>query len=203
MDGTCAVAFPCFYRGLDAIRALLFSVVNFPSGVLLMVFASLVDTHQCRFEIRPNRSLGWRAATAFYCALVCVSMGVAVGFALLGFWPILPFAGVELLALGAAFYVVARRTSYREVVIIDDCTVAVKTGTTHLKCTWKFARAWTRVILSAPTVRWYPSKLLLRSHGKEIEVGEFLNERERRILAGDLRRVVDAGPDMPSAHPNT
>ena len=166
-----------------------------------MTFASFVNRDQSRFEIRPNRSLDWRATKVFYLALVCVSMGIAGGFAAMGFWPILPFAGAELLAVGGAFYVCALSGRQREVVLIDDRTVAVQTGTTSLKCTWKFARAWTKVILSVPTVGWYPSKLLLRSHGSEIEVGEFLNERERRQLAGDLRRVIDTGAQWPATNP--
>ncbi len=158
-----------------------------------MVFASIVNRDQCRFEIRPNRSADWRATKVFYLALVCVLMAISGGFAVMGFWPILPFAGAELVALGCAFYVCAQRGYRREIIVVDDDTVAVEAGTTKLQCTWKFARTWTKVILSRPRVRWYPSRLLLRSHGCEIEVGEYLNEQERRQLAGDLRRVIDTG----------
>ena len=159
----------------------------------MMVFASFINRDQCRFEIRPNRSADWRATKVFYLVVVGVSMAIAGGFAAMGFWPILPFAGAELIALGGAFYVCALQGSRREIIVIDDDTVAVEAGTTSLECTWKFARTWTKVILSRPRVKWYPSRLLLRSHGCEIEVGEYLNEQERRQLAGDLRRVIDSG----------
>ena len=158
-----------------------------------MVFASFVNRDQRRFEIRPNCSADWRATKVFYLVLVCVSMAIAGGFAVAGFWPILPFAGAELVALGGAFYICALRGSRREIIVVDDDMVVVKAGTNRLECTWKFARTWTKVILSRPRVRWYPSRLLLRSHGCEIEVGEYLNEEERRQLAGDLRRAIDTG----------
>ena len=196
VGGTCAVAFLWFYRGLGDNSSIVVECRNDP---LVMVFASFVNRDHCRFEIRPNRSLDWRTTKFFYLALVCVSMGIAGGFAAMGFWPILPFAGAELAALGLAFYVCALRGTQREIVVIDDNTVAVEAGTTSLECTWKFARAWTKVILSRPRVRWYPSRLLLRSHGCEVEVGEFLNEQERRRLAGDLRRVINTGAQLVDA----
>jgi len=40
-------------------------------------------------------------------ALIVIASGT--GFALLGAWPVLPFAGLEVLGLGAAFVVHARR----------------------------------------------------------------------------------------------
>jgi uncharacterized membrane protein len=44
--------------------------------------------------------------------------------------------------------------------------------------------------LLAPKVRWYPSRLVLRSHGKVVEFGGFLNEPERWQLAGQLQRAI-------------
>ena len=156
----------------------------------MMVFSSSVSNNHCRFEIRPNRSLSWRATKAFYLGIVCVSASIALGFAALGFWLILPFAGAELVALGFAFYLCALQGRQREVVSVDEDMVAVENGSRRLDCTWRFARAWTDVIVSRSRVRWYPSRLLLRSHGTEIEVGGFLNEQERQHLAGDLQRVI-------------
>lgn len=40
-------------------------------------------------------------------ALTVVAIGT--GFALMGAWPVLPFAGLEVLMLGVAFVVYARR----------------------------------------------------------------------------------------------
>ena len=58
--------------------------------------------------IRPNCSLPWRGTVRFYLGIVIVSLGIAAAFAMKGIWLILPFAGLEMVALGAALYIVAR-----------------------------------------------------------------------------------------------
>ena len=55
-----------------------------------------------------------------------VSLTVAVGFALAGYWPILPFAGLELLALGAALRWSLREGQRRELIRVDEDRVLVR-----------------------------------------------------------------------------
>jgi uncharacterized membrane protein len=43
--------------------------------------------------------------------LAIVTVSIGIGFALLGAWLVLPFAGLEVLGLGAAFVGYARRFS--------------------------------------------------------------------------------------------
>ena len=43
-----------------------------------------------------------------FAALAAVTLGIGIGFALCGAWLVLPFAGLEVLALGAAFVLHAR-----------------------------------------------------------------------------------------------
>ena len=43
--------------------------------------------------------------------LAVVTLSIGVGFALLGAWLILPFAGLEVLALSAAFLCYARQVA--------------------------------------------------------------------------------------------
>ena len=47
-------------------------------------------------------------ATAF-AALAALTLAIGVGFAFVGAWLVLPFAGIEALMLAVAFFVVARR----------------------------------------------------------------------------------------------
>ena len=44
-----------------------------------------------------------------YVGLALVVLAIGVGFALVGAWPVLPFAGLEALLLGVAFVAYARR----------------------------------------------------------------------------------------------
>jgi uncharacterized membrane protein len=48
---------------------------------------------------KPNCSATWRSNQLVLLPLALPSLTIATAFALLGAWPILPFAGLELLAL--------------------------------------------------------------------------------------------------------
>ena len=85
----------------------------------------------CRWIIRPNQSLSWRGLLWIYAVVAVCLLGMSVAFALQGFWPVLPFAGLELLALGAAFYLCLARSQWREIVSIDADVVRA-CGIQHL-----------------------------------------------------------------------
>jgi uncharacterized membrane protein len=46
-----------------------------------------------------------------FALLAAVTLSIGIGFALMGAWLILPFAGLEVLALGAAFLCYARQVA--------------------------------------------------------------------------------------------
>ena len=54
----------------------------------------------------------------------------------------------------------------------------------------QFHPYWVRVRLEAGRWRGWPSRLLLGSHGRVVEVGRFLNEAERRLLAQRLTELL-------------
>jgi uncharacterized membrane protein len=142
------------------------------------------------FVIAPNQSMSWKELLWAYCAIAGVSLAIAVYFWVQGLTLVLPFSGLELLALGAALYITAWRGGAREVITITVDSVHVETGRTGPQLRHDFQRYWTRVVLRRPWVAWYPSKLLLCSRGREIEVGRFLNEEERRGLAQILQSAI-------------
>lgn len=146
------------------------------------------DAQQLRFVLRPNQSISWRGLRLFFAALCVVSLSIALALTLLGFWPVLPFAGLEMLAVGAGLYAVARRGQVREVIYIDPQSVRIERGREAPDQQWQLARTWAKVVLERCPKQWYPSRLLIRSHGRSIEIGSFLNEDERQRLAHELGR---------------
>ena len=108
----------------------------------------------------------------------------------MGFWLVLPFAGAEVIALGAGFYYCALGGKATEVVSVDDRRVAVEKGTPATRRVCEFERAWAKIALLPARINWYPSRLVIRSHGKQVQLGAFLSEPERRKLAGELGRVI-------------
>ena len=117
-------------------------------------------------------------------------MTVAIGFSLMGAWMIFPFAGLEMLGLGIVLYICACRAANCEVISINNERVTVSKGRYQPKESCEFQRTWARVWLRRSGINWYPSQLLIRSHGREVEVGGFLEEDERQKLAEALAKVL-------------
>jgi uncharacterized membrane protein len=155
-----------------------------------MVFSTVDSKRNWRIVIRPNRSLSSRQMQLAFLLIVCVCIGIASVFALMGMWPVLPFAGAEMLVVGIGFYLSVRSGLESEVVSIDGDRVAVERGSEPDRQRLELQRAWAKIRLLPPKIRWYPSRLVIGSHGKAVELGGFLNEQERLQLADQLRRVI-------------
>ena len=140
--------------------------------------------------IRPNQSLSWRQAIQVYAVIAIVCLGIGIAFALHGFWTVLPFAGLEILVLGAAFCLCLTRSQIREVVSVNASVVTVEKGRQTPEERWECPRAWARIRLEQPQIAWYPSRLAIAFQGRQVQVGAFLNEEERRALAVELQQVI-------------
>ncbi len=143
-----------------------------------------------RYILRPNCSLSWTAAKLCFATIAGVTFTVAFVFAFFGLWPVLPFAGLELAVLGYCFYRCAAHAQNREVITVGPQVVKVEKGRTRPDDRWDLPRAWAVVAMERHAIRGYPSRLFLRSHGRRVEFGSFLNEEERRELALDLSRTL-------------
>ena len=60
-------------------------------------------------QIPVNFSISPKALAAAFALLAAVTVAIGIGFASLGAWLVLPFAGLETLALAIAFFALARR----------------------------------------------------------------------------------------------
>jgi uncharacterized membrane protein len=154
--------------------------------------ATYFDHHDCsrRFLIRPNCSLRWREVVRFYLAMVVVSFGIAVAFALQGAWLVLPFAGLEMAVLGAALYLVARRSYRWQVVSVHTDRIEIAEHGRGQQRLETFQRAWARVRLQPAAIQGHPSRLTIGSHGRRVEIGGCLNEDDKKYLAHELSLAV-------------
>ena len=110
--------------------------------------------------------------------------------ALKGLWPILPFAGLEMLVLGWAMRVCLRRRHYSQIITLTDERVTLETRVQSDYSQVVFPRHWAQVRLHRADTHLHPSRLTIESHGRAYEVGSFLTEEERRALAARLMRSV-------------
>lgn len=149
-------------------------------------------SHPDLIVIVPNLSLSDWASRWVFAAIAGVSLSIAMGFAYLGAWPILPFAGGELLLLAWAMRANRKACRRREVVEIDDRYVRVGVGYESPEQVCRFTRAWTQVWVLPSLKTNDRNRLLLRSAGKQVEIGSFLSDKERQSLAVQLRRLIDS-----------
>lgn len=140
--------------------------------------------------IAPDGSLTPNAAWLFG-ALACLPMAISASWACVaGLWPILPFAGLESLAVILTLRHCLRRNAYREVVRVEAGRISIESGRLRPERTAVFEQAWSRVMLD---VEVEPSRLWLVCRSRRLELGRGLREADRRQLADRLKQVVGSG----------
>jgi uncharacterized membrane protein len=117
---------------------------------------------------------------------------IASAFTIAGFWPILPFAGLEVALLGCALYWSMRKTRVREFVRVDERCVLIRKHEAGRDVELEFSRYWTQVRLVRPKATLWPSRLLLKSKGRSVEIGSFLTNDERDGLKHRLSEVIES-----------
>ncbi len=147
------------------------------------------DNGRC-FVLAPNLAPDWGQTMRIFVGISVVCLGIALVCTWFGFWPVLPFAGIELTALGIALYVSARRSLDREVVHVGNGRVRIEKGRGRVEQSWELEQAWTEVVLRQMPRRWEETQLVLRSRGQEVILGGFLELEERRSLARELGRCI-------------
>ena len=139
--------------------------------------------------ITRNHSLT-NTQAGFIVGFLAVVLGsIAVMFYSQGAWLVLPFAGLELLAVTAGFYACIRHNNDYELVEVDDTRIRVRRSIAKREQNFSFQTHWTNVMLEV-TEGWYPSKLWVKSKGKQVELGGWLTDDERRQLAQRLKNLI-------------
>jgi len=142
------------------------------------------------FVVMPNKAMPWNQLVWIYSIIASFTIGVALGFFSQGLTLVLPFAGLEVVALGAALYISAWRGGVKEVISVTGDKIRIEIGHDSPEQCHELKRVWAQVVLERPWNNWYPSRLFIRSHGRQVEIGRFLNESERQGLAKELQKLI-------------
>ena len=151
-----------------------------------------------RIVICPNCSLSLRGAALFFGALCLFCFTLAGLLALEGMWPVLPFAGLEMLAVGWALHASLARRYRAEIITLTEADVSVESRDRARCRLTVFQRHWAQVKLRRPASRLHPSRLTIESHGRQCELGSFLTDEERYGLALRLQRLIGRVNESPS-----
>lgn len=180
----------CAFLGLQNSLELMY--INFvdQAGIVMTTQASTDSLAGRRFVLAPNIAPNWPQTVRIFIGLSAVCLGIGVVCAAYGLWPILTFAGLEVLALGAALYVSARRSLDREVINVTDNNIRIEKGRGRVEQAYEMERAWTQVELRRLSRRWDETQLVLRSRDREVTLGSFLDPDERLSLARELKGCI-------------
>jgi uncharacterized membrane protein len=140
---------------------------------------------------RPNQSASWRANLLLLFAISIPVLTIAVVFALLGAWLILPFAGAELLALGAALHYANWKQQYQQVITVSDDSVYIDKGRRAPSERWRFARQGIGLTITTEQHPWDGPELCVHDRNDRVTLGEFLNREDSlkliELLQGEFR----------------
>lgn len=142
---------------------------------------------------KPNQSATWRSNQLALLAISVPSLGAAIGFALLGAWPILPFAGFELLALGSALYYVNWKLQYRHVITLNADQILIDKGFYAPKRRWQLDLSGALLSVTPATHPWDGPKLAVYNSQETVSVGEFLNRADALALEKILSKTLRVG----------
>jgi len=145
---------------------------------------------------RPGRALSPVGGRRLILVAAGLSFGIAIAFAGVGAWPVLPFAGLEIACLWAAQRHLRRRADDEERIDLNDRLLIVTRRQAGRTERHEFNRYW--VGLHVDRTLGAPVRLLLRGHGREVEIGRNLTDTEKRELAAALRTGL-AATDKPSS----
>ncbi|RYZ61163.1 MAG: DUF2244 domain-containing protein [Proteobacteria bacterium] len=149
-------------------------------------------------ELAPRCSLTPAQARGFFLATCAAAFTIAGALALAGYWPVLPFAGLEMAVLGMALRLSMRRREQGQRILVSDEEVRIESrGIRGCRSVVVFPRHWAQVKLRKAHVRSHPSRLTIESMGRSCEVGPFLTEEDRRGLAGRLAGLIGKVSESP------
>ena len=134
-------------------------------------------------ELRPNKSSSLRQNVLFFgmLSLICITFGV--GFFIVGAPLILPFAGLEILALITIIKLNRDWSNQLHILAIDKLHVKI----TNNKRKKIYDRFLSKFLIQEKNGA---KVILLQSHKEQIEIGRFLTADEKDELIAILKRKV-------------
>ncbi len=144
--------------------------------------------------LRPNPSMSPAFLRGTLIVVAAVNLGFALMFVLRGAWPIAPFMGADVALLAWAFHTsrIAARM-YEHVTLTASRLFVARHSPRGEVSETSLNPYWVRVQLEQPADM--PRKLTLFSHGKAVQVGNFLGPRERLSFAEALKAALSAARD--------
>lgn len=144
------------------------------------------STDSVQLALSPNKSMSWQTNKKILLAMFMVNMSIAAGWAYMGAWPVLPFAGLEVALVGLGMYYACWKLNFKEVMTISSHSFRLQKGVYFPKQEWSWPRQQVKLIKIPNTYRMSPAKFLLTSKHESVEIGAFLSLAEKKQLSKEL-----------------
>lgn len=143
--------------------------------------------------IRRNCSASPRQLALVFVSLMAVALIFGIAFAAQGLWLVLPFVGLELLAVAAAFVCYGRHAGDFERIELRDAELTVVKAHGSLRSESRFVLPWVQVEMeeSHRGAR-RPLRVMLVSARQRVAVGGLLVDNRRAGLAHEIRAALAA-----------
>lgn len=148
-------------------------------------FATVQGPH-VQWFLRRNCSIGPAQLGWLYACICLVSLGIGAGFWVAGAPFVLPFAGIEVVALGLAFILYAQHAADGERIMLEEDRLIVEFENAGQMQRAEFNRASVRVEPQADD----HSLIALSAQGKTVQVGRFVRPEMRPQLAREIRMAL-------------
>jgi uncharacterized membrane protein len=139
--------------------------------------------HSVQWVLKRNCSATPRQMVGFYASLCLISFAIAAAFWFEGATLVMPFASIEILAVGTALLIYSRHATDSESIRLMPGRLTVEHASAGRVERVEFAPAWVRV----EPEHGDRSLIELSGQGHRISVGRFTRPELRRQLAEELR----------------
>ena len=141
------------------------------------------DSQSVQWLLKRNCSVTPFQLIALYVSLCMVSLGIATFFWIQGAKLVMPFAWLELIAVGSAFVVYARHARDGEKIMLQGAELVVEQETGGRLQRAAFNREWVRVEPKSGD----GSLIEVSGQGRSVRVGRHLRPELRPALAREIR----------------
>lgn len=137
--------------------------------------------------ITPQRSIGAKGLKAVLIAYIAASTCAAIPFIAMGLWPVAGFFGVDILALGIAFYINTLQAKSSEEILLMPSELVLRqfSHRGHLK-EWHFNPLWIK-LQTEHDEDFGLQKIEIFNRNQRITIANELSPEERQNFLNQLQ----------------
>ena len=136
--------------------------------------------------LTPNQSAPWAEVKMVCLLLAFFTAIIAGGWAFVGVWIILPFAGLELLLVSALMYQICKQGRLIQVVNLHADNIEVTTGYRKPEKQWTLTKSDTFLYCQSTKHPDDSPNVYLKNSDYCIQIGSFLNKNDTEQMLNSL-----------------